>query len=61
MVNMNVRVVELGPFGCRIDRGITESIEDVPEGYEVMSIETGPDTITVYIEPTRKKKPRPSQ
>lgn len=57
---MSIRIIELGPFGCRIDRGTTEDIEDVPEGYEVKSIETGSDKITVYIEPLKRVKSKPS-
>ena len=57
---MSIRIIELGPFGCRIDRGTMEDIEDVPEGYEVKSIKTGPDTITVYVEPTKRGKSKPS-
>jgi len=46
-----IQLVELGPFGCRINRGQTENIEDVPEGYKVVSIKTRSDCIIVYIEP----------
>ena len=56
MVEM-IRIVELGPFGCRIDRGIAESLEDLPEGYEAKGFEDGPDDVTVYVEPKRKGEP----
>jgi hypothetical protein len=52
-----IRIVELGPFGCRIDRGTAENLEDLPEGYEAKGVEDGPDAITVYVEPKRKGKP----
>lgn len=53
---MSVRLVELGPFGCRIDSGTVEDVDDVPEGYEGRSIVTCSDVITVYIEPIRRAK-----
>lgn len=46
-----VQLVELGPFGCRINRGQRKNIEDIPEGYKAVSIKTRPDCIIVYIEP----------
>ena len=46
-----VRLVELGPFGCRINRGIRDHIEDIPEGYRAVSIKATSDCIIVYIEP----------
>lgn len=53
---MIVRIVELGPFGCRIDRGIVDDPDDIPEGYERRSVETDIDIVTVYIEPKRRKQ-----
>jgi len=50
-----IRIIELGPFGCRINRGTIEGLEDIPEGYKAKSIEKGPDSITVYVEPTTKE------
>ena len=44
-------VIELSPFGCRIDRGIAEDLDDLPEGYEVKRTEGKDDTMIVYIEP----------
>jgi len=58
---MSVRFVELGPFGCRIDRGTAEDLDHVPEGYEIRDIETSSEIITVYIEPTRGAGSKPSQ
>jgi len=58
---MSIRLVELGPFGCRIERGTAEDIENVPEGYDVRSIETCLDVITVYIEPVMRIKFKPSR
>ena len=48
---MVIMVIELGPFGCRIDRGIAEDLDDLPEGYEVKRTETKDHTVIVYIEP----------
>jgi hypothetical protein len=52
------RLVEMGPFGCRIERGKTQSLEELPEGFEIS--ERGPSTNTdiVYIEPTTERKPQ---
>ena len=49
-----VQLVELGPFGCRINRGQTKNIEDIPEGYKAVSIKAKSDCIIVYIEPICK-------
>lgn len=49
-----IKVVELGPFGCLIDRGTAEDLENLPDGYEAKSVEDGQEAIIVYIEPTRK-------
>lgn len=57
MVAMVVRVIELGPFGCLIDRGTTDDPEDIPEGYEAKRMETSAETVTVYIEPSVKGNP----
>ena len=48
---MKIRVFELGPFGSRIDRGTINGLEDLPEGYDTISIEKRSDTVTVIIEP----------
>lgn len=48
---MVIRVIELRPFGSRIDRGTAENLDDIPEGYEVKSIKKNPDAVIVYIEP----------
>ena len=44
------RVIELGPFGCQMERGTVMSLEKIPTEYQV--IEISEDTSTVYIEPT---------
>lgn len=59
MVSMNIKFIELSPFGCRIDRGRAMNIEDLPEGYVAKSIKTCPDTIVIYIEPSGKSKKDP--
>ncbi len=46
-----IQLVELGPFGCRINRGQIENIEDIPENYKVVSIKARSDCVIVYIEP----------
>ena len=52
---MVVRLVELGPFGCRIDRGTVEDLQDIPEGYETRSVIVDLDSVTVFIEPATLK------
>lgn len=49
-----IKVIELGPFGSRIDRGTLEDFE-IPESYKARNIENGPDSIIVYVEPTTKE------
>jgi len=49
-----VKLVELGLFGCRINRGQAKDIEDIPEGYRAVSIDAKSDCIIVYIEPVKK-------
>ena len=44
-----IRVIELGPFGCQIERVLTENL-DVPSGYRVKKISD--DKLTINIEPT---------
>ena len=48
---MVVQLVELGPFGCSINRGEREHIEDIPEGYRTVSVKATSDCVMVYIEP----------
>jgi hypothetical protein len=50
---MVVRVFEYGPFGCLIDRGTIERINEIPEGYEAKSVEKKSDYLVVYVEPKR--------
>jgi hypothetical protein len=49
---MSIRVVECGPFGCRLDRGKVKSFDEIREGFEVVEAEAGED-LTVFVEPTR--------
>jgi len=46
-----VQLIELGPFGCRINRGQVEHIEDIPDGYEAVRVIPGVDITIIYIEP----------
>ena len=50
-----IRVIELGPFGCRIDRGTLKSLDDIPEGYKAERIENRTDSVIVYVLPTTKE------
>jgi hypothetical protein len=45
-----IKVVELGPFGCRIERGEVEDISHIPEYLRVRDVEKTAVT-TVYVEP----------
>jgi hypothetical protein len=49
---MSIRVVEYGPFGCQLDRGTVESMDQIPEGYSVVHVQVG-DGLTVYIDPVK--------
>jgi hypothetical protein len=48
-----IRIIEIGPFGSKIDRGKTNSLEDLPDGYEIKKIEDKKGIITIYVEPTQ--------
>jgi len=50
---MSIRVVECGPFGCRLDRGRVDSLDEVQEGFEIVEAEAG-DELTVFVEPISK-------
>jgi len=52
---MSIRVVECGPFGCRLDRGKVNSLEEIHEGFEVVGAEAG-DDLTVFVEPTGRPR-----
>jgi hypothetical protein len=52
---MVVRLIELGPFGCRINRGTADNLQDIPEGYETKGIKVDPDSVTAFIEPVTLK------
>jgi hypothetical protein len=49
---MGIKVVEYGPFGCQIDRGVIENINEIPEGFVAVRVDVG-DGIVVYIDPMR--------
>jgi hypothetical protein len=49
---MSIRVVEYGPFGCQLDRGTVESMDQIPEGYYIVRAQAG-DGLTVYIDPVK--------
>jgi hypothetical protein len=50
---MSIRVVECGPFGCRLDRGRVDSLDEIHEGFEVVRAEAG-DDVTVFVEPSKR-------
>ena len=50
---MSIRVVEYGPFGCRLDRGKVNSLDEIHEGFEVVRAEAS-DDLTVFVEPTKR-------
>jgi len=49
---MGIRVVECGPFGCTLDRGVVESMDKIPAGYRVVRVLAG-EVVTVYVDPVR--------
>lgn len=54
---MSIKVVEYGPFGCTLDRGVIESMDQIPEGYCVVRVQSD-DSLTVYINPVKDAKGR---
>jgi hypothetical protein len=50
---MSIRVVECGPFGCRLDRGMVDSLDEIHEGFEVVRVEAG-NGLTVFVEPSKQ-------
>ena len=50
-----IRVVELGPFESRIDRGLVEALDDIPRGYVIKHMDDEDSPSTVYIEPYSKQ------
>jgi|GEM_PF-2602423 len=46
-----IRVIELGPFGCTLDRGTVQSLDEISEGYTVKRILTSPESQVAIIEP----------
>jgi hypothetical protein len=47
---MGIRVVECGPFGCTLERGVVGSLDEIPEGYRVVRVLAGEEVI-VYVDP----------
>jgi len=50
-----IRVIELGPFGSRIDRGLIEDLDEIPEGYVAIAVDDENYPSSVYIEPHSKQ------
>jgi len=50
-----ISVIELGPFGCRINRGTLKSLDEIREGYKAERIENHPNSVIVYVLPTTKE------
>jgi hypothetical protein len=48
------KIIEYGPFGCHIDKGMVQSIEDIPKGYKVVKIELEKSRV-IYIDPVMGK------
>ncbi len=51
---MSIRVVECGPFGCRLDRGRVDSLEEIHEGFVFVGAEAG-NELTVFVEPGKRR------
>ena len=47
-------MVECGPFGCRLDRGRVDWLEEIHEGFVVVGAEAGRD-LTVFVEPSKRR------
>jgi hypothetical protein len=52
---MGIRVVECGPFGCTLERGVVKSLDEIPDGYRVVRVLAGED-VTVYVDPVRREE-----
>ncbi len=50
-----IRVIELGPFGSRIDRGLIKDFDEIPEGYVAIAVDDDDYPSSVYIEPYYKQ------
>jgi len=46
-----IKVVELGPFGCTIDRGTVASMGEIHRDYRVKSVAFSLDKVVVLNEP----------
>ena len=46
-----IRVIELGPFGSRIDRGLIKDLDEIPEGYVATAVDDEDYPLKVFIEP----------
>ncbi|MFH2110384.1 MAG: hypothetical protein ABIJ47_03875 [Candidatus Bathyarchaeota archaeon] len=46
-------MIELGPFGCTIDRGTVASLDEIHRDYRVKSVSSSLDKVVVLIEPFR--------
>lgn len=50
---MKMKVMEHGPFDCMVYKGVIDSLDELPAGYEKKIVEE--DTgVTVYISPLRR-------
>jgi len=47
---MVVRIIECGPFGCMLERGTAQNLEEISKKYEVVRVENG-EPKTVYVDP----------
>jgi hypothetical protein len=47
-----IKVVEYGPFGCQLNKGIVNSLDEIPDGYEVVRVEVS-EKMIVYIDPIK--------
>jgi hypothetical protein len=49
---MKIKVMEHGPFGCLVYKGVVDSLEELPDNYvkKVVNDETG---VIVYISPLK--------
>jgi hypothetical protein len=49
-----IKIIECGPFGCHLDKGMVQSMEDIPKGYKVVKIVLEEDAV-IYIDPVQDK------
>lgn len=51
-----IRLIELGPFGSRIDRGTINNLDEIPKGYVIKTMDDKDSLSEICIEPCFKHR-----